>query len=775
LIDRFCRQLDIERLPECELFSYGAIREANRILFGEARVPDYSLDEADFLLTLGADIFETFGSPVMNANRFGKRGHSNHTAWYHLEPHITLSGLQADRRLTVRPGSEPVLLLYLLKRLPAVESGWPQLLPGVSLDAAAAMTGLPSEDIADISDRLQRAANPLVISGGVSTGCETGLETAILTALLQWKEGMTGRTVGFSRSQEYGTVGTFNDMKDLCRRLQDGSIGILFISKTDPLMFCSGICNLSEDMRKASLRVGLSNLMNDTMRACDVVLPLSHSLESWGDSRPQRHLLTLMQPAIHPLFDTRTEGDILLDLLRHAGQEETGRTYQKLLFETWARDLGAARVEEFIGKGYIETSETELRVILNENAARDIAKQITLPDPAQNTTLVVSPSLRFFDGRSAGLPLMNEIPDPLATVSYGRWVAVSYADAERAGLRDKDEVKVSAGTWTERLPVAIQPGLPSGVIMVQQGLPAIPLHADERSGEAVRLFQNVLVERTGKTILIPVLSGSTSQEGRGVIPHKDEHHHHPQGEHSNYPEAEYPDYRWAMAIDLDRCLGCSACVAACYIENNIPLVGPSEHLKGREMSWLRLEPYFDAGSGTADRHSTHFLPMMCQHCDYAPCEPVCPVYATYHNPEGLNAQVYNRCVGTRYCSNNCPYKVRRFNWFDHEREAQLDSIRNPDVSKRGRGLMEKCTFCVQRIRKAKDAAKDEKRKVQDGEVVPACAQTCPTRAIVFGNLLDSSSTVYQWAHSPRAMRLFDHLGTGPGVYYLSRKGSKHEA
>jgi Fe-S-cluster-containing dehydrogenase component len=310
--------------------------------------------------------------------------------------------------------------------------------------------------------------------------------------------------------------------------------------------------------------------------------------------------------------------------------------------------------------------------------------------------------------------------------------------------------------------------------MIQQGAAAIPLAADERSGEALCLLHHASIERTGRTIAIPILSGSLSQEGRGVIPHKDAHHRK-KADYSNYPEPEYLHYRWAMAVDLDLCIGCSACVAACYVENNIPLVGKREHLKGREMSWLRIEPYFDAAVAAADRNHTHFLLMMCQHCDYAPCESVCPVNAAYHNPEGLNAQVYNRCVGTRYCSNNCPYKVRRFNWFDHEREAPLDRIRNPDLSKRGRGIMEKCTFCIQRIRKAKDTAEDEKRNVRDGEVIPACAQTCPTKAIVFGNLLDEASTVFAWAHSPRAERVFDHLGTGPGVYYLSRKGSKHEA
>jgi molybdopterin-containing oxidoreductase family iron-sulfur binding subunit len=222
-----------------------------------------------------------------------------------------------------------------------------------------------------------------------------------------------------------------------------------------------------------------------------------------------------------------------------------------------------------------------------------------------------------------------------------------------------------------------------------------------------------------------------------------------------------------MGIDLNLCIGCGACAAACYVENNVPLVGPEEHLKGREMSWLRVEPFYTP-EGELD-----FLPMLCQQCDYAPCEPVCPVYASLHNPEGLNLQVYSRCVGTRYCANNCPYKVRRFNWFTHRREGMEKHMLNPDLTTRTKGMMEKCTFCIQRIRAARDRAKDEKRLIRDGEVIPACAQSCPTGAIVFGNLLDKKSKIFRLTGSDRAYRVFEELGTDPAVYYLHDKNRKH--
>ena len=223
--------------------------------------------------------------------------------------------------------------------------------------------------------------------------------------------------------------------------------------------------------------------------------------------------------------------------------------------------------------------------------------------------------------------------------------------------------------------------------------------------------------------------------------------------------------QWGMVIDLDRCTGCEACVVACRVENNIPTVGPEEAAKGRSINWIRIERYFE---GEYPDMKVKFMPVLCQHCEEAPCEPVCPVYATYHTDEGLNAQVYNRCVGTRYCANNCPYTVRFFNFFDPKWEAPLDKALNPEVSVRTRGVMEKCTFCIQRIRKGEEKAKDEGREVRDGDVVPACVQTCPTRAMYFGNIADPESEVSKLSKSNRASRLLEELGTKPRVIYLNK-------
>ena len=286
----------------------------------------------------------------------------------------------------------------------------------------------------------------------------------------------------------------------------------------------------------------------------------------------------------------------------------------------------------------------------------------------------------------------------------------------------------------------------------------------------VRLHPRLRIDRGAASRSNGPIAGVYRQTKPHNDPHghaEDPHHHEPK---QMYKQREHPLYRWGMAVDLAACTGCSACVVACYAENNIAVVGKDACSKGRELSWLRIERYYD---GSAEELQVSFLPMMCQHCGNAPCEPVCPVYATYHNDEGMNVMVYNRCVGTRYCSNNCSYKVRRFNWYEYTLPEPLNWQLNPDVSPRNSGIMEKCTFCIQRISDGKDNAKDLGRPVRDGEIQPACVQSCPTQALAFGNLNDPESKVSKLAKSKRAYKILDHhINTQPAISYLEDRKYK---
>ncbi len=835
LVDVLCEKLRIERHAEYEPEAAWEIREANRLIFGVADLPHYAPENADFLLTIGADVLETFGNPVgfsaalrqsMTISRedLEKRRQKDadfraedepvdrkHRAfqWWHIEPHMSLTGANADVRLVIKPGSEPLLLAYLVRSLlPAESAGHVADVSKSEVLSRLSLTPGQAEGLSEavlktkIVQRLDdlvlrlRGKNALVIAGGVSTRHATGVSTAVLAAVLQRGLGMHEKKqrwpgaaeatalVDLDRSLNFARVGGPAEIRQLAERLQGGEVGVLFVSRANPVGTLATDA-FKKGMGGAQYRVAFAERLDETAQECDLVLPLSNALESWGDAEPRRGVWNLIEPALYesaivqdppskkwvargrehrtarPLHDSHSEGDILLELVRRGARENLAETWRDYVMLEWGR-LGIR--EDLLGKGFAEP-KVEPAAVRSEDwaAAREYLKSETFHRKPDGLVLISMPTVRSHDGSGNDLPLLQEIPDPLTTITYGvktadgkqGWVSIPSALAKKMALEDGDWVRLESAAWKGEIAVKVQQGLPDGVLTVATGtLGAIPATLD-----------NVTLAPAAKRSKLPVLGGSESQHGRGIIPmdgrsrgHRGKADHE---ENGLFPPHHHHPYRWAMAIDLEACTGCGACVAACYVENNVPLVGPEEHLKGREMSWIRLEPFYD-------KSGPEFIPMLCQHCDNAPCEPVCPVFAAYHNPEGLNAQVYNRCVGTRYCSNNCPYKVRRFNWFENSGKLPLVSIANPELSVRPRGVMEKCTFCVQRIRSAKDHAKDEGRLVEDEEVVrlTACAQTCPTRAIAFGNILDEKSLVHKLSKHERGYKVFEELNARPAITYL---------
>jgi molybdopterin-containing oxidoreductase family iron-sulfur binding subunit len=584
--------------------------------------------------------------------------------------------------------------------------------------------------------------------------------------------------------------------------------------------------------KKAGLVVAFSSFLDETAQLADYILPVHTGLEDWGYTRPSKDAISLIQPSMRPIFETQSVGDVLLTIASNANKtivpaEITSfDTFVKANFLNATSAQAGGDAEKFwmasLEKGgYFPASNNDgtSKVTINPSIFQ-LSYGISRPHLHDDELIIYPyPSVKTFDGRAANKPWMQELADPITQAVWGAWAEIHPDTAKRFGLKQGDAVILRTDDGEAHVPayvtehvhpgiVAIPLGqghsaygryakaagqgsvyglLPKSIATDAESLPliggAVKVIRGLGNGDLVTVqdFSNQLDRELSRTTIIggtaagvahamgdAHASGHGDGHGEGHS-HGDGHsgHHEPK---QMYEQREHPLYQWGLAIDLAACTGCSACVVACQAENNIPVVGKKIVNQGREMAWIRIERYYDSikTEDGGEELKVSFLPMMCQHCQNAPCEPVCPVYATYHNEEGMNAMVYNRCVGTRYCSNNCSYKVRRFNWFQYEWPELLDWQVNPDVTKRTVGVMEKCTFCVQRIAEAKDIAKDLGRLVEDGEITPACVQTCPTQALTFGNLKDPSSKVSKVAKHERAYKVLDHhLNTQPSVSYLN--------
>jgi len=761
LMEKFCQNEEIIRVPEFEPNLNFTLMEANDILFGRKEIPFYKIEEADLLITMGADLVETFVSPVNYSIQISKAKRNGSFKWIHFEPHLSMTGISAHRRFTISPKSESILLSYLIKKIyPKSEFSSP--LPEISEEKVSEFTSLNKDILELLFKEISSSKKVLFLPGGISLKNEDGLKTGVLAGLLTYFMG--GKSLlDFGRRENYQNVGTAKEILKFQEILKEEKNGLIFFFNLDPSDF------FEENLLTQSnciLKVGAGEFLNETFKDCDLVLPLSDTLEVWGDAEPRGGIINLIQPTTEPFFDTLSQGDLILNLIEKINGKREFSSYQEYLLINWKNRGGNDFVKTLIKDGFVAEENVVIEPTLKKEKILDFVSKIKMEESKGDFFLLLTPSIRTKGNKNYNeLPLFLEVPDPITTVTYGQWAGISPQIAEEKNLKNGDEINIILEEKSYKIPVVIIPSFKRNIVMINQDLlKNFKLMKFNASGDILSIYNIEGLNKTGLRVSLPILSGSFFQDKRGIVKDFEEEKHLKSNEFKSfYPKLEHKEYRWAMVIDLELCTGCSACVAACYIENNIPIVGKELHLQGRELSWIRLEPFYD------DKERPSIIPMLCQQCCCAPCESVCPVYATYHNPEGLNAQIYNRCVGTRYCSNNCPYKVRRFNWFDFSKEGIQSFKNNPDVSLRTRGVMEKCTFCVHRIRRAKEEAKDKASPLKDGDVIPACAQTCPTGAIFFGNILDKNSIVYKLANSERAYRILEHLGTEPAIYYLKKE------
>jgi molybdopterin-containing oxidoreductase family iron-sulfur binding subunit len=847
LVDAWTKQVG-GRHVTYEPFAFEALREGNRLAFGTAAIPWYDFANARYVMSFGADFMETWLSPVGYQNGF-TRAHAFQAGrdaamakFVYVGPRLALTGMSADEWIAAAPGSEGALALAMahviqrerLAPVPADAARLRDLLASHAPERIAAAVGIEANVIARLAREFARSRGGLAVAGGIAAQYPNGAEIVAAVNVLNYVAGQVGKTVKFGPDHALAGAGSFQQLTALTAEMTAGKIALLLVhganpSHSLPAAFAQGLAHVG-------YKVSFASYLDETAAAADLVLPDLHPLEQWNDARPRAGVYALQQPVMQPVFpNTMHAGDVLL---RSAGTPGTFKDQLQGRWQELHRRYGRGRgFAEFwndaLQHGGLYTEVPVRTVRLGPELGRwlgfrDLAGVAGSPR-ADQPLLTVFPSIALHDGRGANKPWLQELPDPVSKITWHAWVEVHPETAAKWGVASGEVVLLKSASGALRAPVWITPGIRPDVLAVPtgQGHKAYGRYAKDRSFNAFELLADaptayggrafsvhVTVTKTGDHRRLATIEGDAREQGRGVVEVlalgqavQLKHGAHPFAERETpayadkavaaWAEAQHEaaslgNYagahpRWGMAIDLAKCTGCSACVTACYAENNLATVGEELVVRRRQMSWLRIERYYTGGDGEGeeDGHAHGAVrrpvgavvsPMLCQQCGNAPCEPVCPVYAAYHTPDGLNGQVYNRCVGTRYCANNCPYKVRYFNWFNYAEPGgeweswpdPLNMLLNPDVTVREKGVMEKCTFCVQRIRGAQSRARLEDRAVQDGDITPSCAQACPSEAIVFGDLHDKTSRVAALAEDPRGYHVLAGLNTQPAITYLAK-------
>jgi molybdopterin-containing oxidoreductase family iron-sulfur binding subunit len=803
VINTFLASFGSSKILLYEPFNYEPLRSAHSNLFGIPQIPRYNLTDCDFLLSFGADFLETWVSPVEFAHQFSTfrsldRLKNGSGTYMYFGPRLSMTAANADHFFQITPESLVLIPLAILQAMVDLNlvkndaSMISQILSQSGIRNAIDNSKLDSGLINNIAQTISASSGALALSSPVAARSSTdAIAGTSAVSLLNYATGSTDKFIDFSHVHAFGQTATEEQTQTFLEQIS--SSDVVFIHTTN-IAFTRP--DSVHHLKRAKKIVYLNTIPDETAQISDIVLPVNSPLESWGDYEPYTGVHSIMQPTMSRVVDSRTSGDIFMALTKNASEKKP--TFHSILIERWRGIYEKKGSSEgfnvfwntTLRKGYYIESIPAVKPVLKPAATLQLKPAHSIQN--NKVQLWVWPSIMLYDGRLANRGWMQESPEPVSYTVWSSWVDIHHETAETLGIKSGENVVVSNDNGTLQLPARITDETAPGSIsiMIGQGHSASELQIAK--GIGVNPFEIVIHNDTSFFGFANVSSSGNHGNLAYTSPTRNQYHRDivrsislselrnnsfkideityplPEGykpERDLYQGHPHRKHRWAMVVDLHKCIGCGACGVACYAENNIPVMGKKQVENGREMAWLKIVPYFLENK----KRSLTWLPMLCQHCDAAPCEPVCPVYASFHNEEGLNAQIYNRCVGTRYCSNNCPYKVRRFNWFDTKWVAPLDTQLNPEVTVRCRGVMEKCTFCVQRIRYAEYQALREHRPVRDGEVQPACVQSCPTRVYTFGDLLDPDSMVTKIVQcEPRKYQVLWELNTKPAVMYLKK-------
>jgi molybdopterin-containing oxidoreductase family iron-sulfur binding subunit len=825
VIDAFLKKFNGTHV-QYDAVSYSGMLEANQATFGKKEIPSYNFDKANVIVSLGADFLATWLSPVEFAHQYAKGRKIDEknpvmSKHYQFESYLSTTGSSADERFTHRPSETGSVALALYAAL------------GGNISAPAITDEKLKKGIAKVAADLKASnGNAVVVSGS------NDVNVQVIVNAINNLVGSYGKTIDWSVSLNY-RKGVDKDMKELVDNMDAGQVGAIFIYGANPAYDYYDADRFKSAMKKIKLSVSFGEKMDETTQLCNYIVPTHHYLESWGDAAPKTSCTSFIQPTIYPLFKTRP---YQTSLMMWTGNFTPYEDYFK---DYWTKKLGSNDAfEKTLQDGIIESAPSASSAgSFSSAAVSNAASAISSAKKGGTNELVLYQKVSIGTGAQAGNPWLQELPDPVSKATWDNYAMISMSMAKDLGIKldndyeyypDKPVVKLTAGKTEVELPVLVIPGMNANTIAVAVGYGRTDKLGKAAAGAGKNAYpfssfdgnnvsysvNDVSVTNQHKTQKLARTQIHNSYENRyevvrettlatfkkdpEVIPEyrkelTEEYYKQSEGDFRTnatlYPDHLQPGLKWGMSIDMNSCVGCGACVVACHAENNVPVVGKHEIMRAHEMHWLRIDRYFvSSDNNPDDLKAVVFQPMLCQHCDNAPCENVCPVDATNHSTEGINQMIYNRCIGTRYCANNCPYKVRRFNWADYTGAdsfpnnqiftgvGELDPVveqmnddvtrmvLNPDVTVRSRGVMEKCSFCVQKLQAAKLDAKKEDRVLRDGEAKTACMMACPTEAIVFGNVHDKESQITK-VRNDNPQRMFyviEQLHTLPNVNYLAK-------
>jgi len=814
VIGEFLAKYPGSRHVTYDAVSYSGMLLANEAAYGKRALPSYHFENAKTIVSLGADFLGTWLSPAEFSKQYGATRKINAakpemSKHFHFESMMSLTGANADERFTHKPSETGAIALALYN---AVNGG--------------SVSGIADKRLADGITKAAHAlkaaqGKALVVSGS------NDVNVQLIVNAINNLVGANGTTIDWATTSNY-RQGIDSDMAQLVNDLNAGSIGALLIHGANPVYDYFDAKKFADGLKKAKLTVSFNDRKDETSELVKYAAPDHHFLESWGDAEGKTGYFSFTQPTIAPLFKTRAFEDTLLSWSGNA------TNWVDYLKNEWIAKLGGQEAwDRTLQDGVVEPATAP--ALAGATFAGDVAAataKISSAKKGGKFELVLYEKVAIGNGKLANNPWLQEMPDPITRSTWDNYACVSNTLAKTFNEElgddyeinaDKKVLKIKANGKEIELPLLIVPGIHPEVIAIAVGY-GRSLNSGRAAGNIGKnaypfasyngqtfdyFAADASVEATGTTYQIGLTQTHNSYEGRPIIKETtlEEFIKNPKEVNEDraelskfgedfradgtlYPNYPYPGIKWGMSIDLNTCFGCGACVVACTAENNVPVVGKEQVIKAHEMHWLRIDRYF---SGDENNPEVVFQPMLCQHCDNAPCENVCPVAATNHSSEGINQMAYNRCIGTRYCANNCPYKVRRFNWRDFNGADSFENnlydvadmndnltrmVLNPDVVVRSRGVMEKCSFCVQRLQDAKLTAKKEGRPVKDGEAKTACQQACAADAIVFGNVNDKESRIHQVRTQEQQDRLFyvlEETHTLPSINYLAKIRNKDAA